>query len=375
MLRKLPVLLTLICSLLNINGQPPAQPSGKITLLFAGDIMGHDQQIRSAENQETHTFNYDSVFTYIRDRISEADIAIGNLEVTLAGRPYRGYPQFSSPPELALGCKNAGFDFLVTANNHSNDRRKNGILRTIHTLDSLGIPHTGTFTDKDQRDSVYPAVIRKNGFTFSILNYTYGTNGIAVTPPVVVNLTDTLLIKADIQEAKVQSPDVIIAILHWGTEYDTIPSHSQEDLADFMLERGVDIIIGSHPHVLQKMIWIKSDEKDKDRVIVYSLGNFVSNQNRPGTDGGAMVRITLEKRPGLSRVSDIGYMLTWVYTPVVNDIKKFFILPCEQFENNPDFFNNISDYQKMMTFLKRARRLLEDQKININEIAESKAPD
>ena len=107
--------------------------------------MGHDEQIWSAENRETHTFNYDDVFRYIKPVISEADIAIANFEVTLGGPPYMGYPQFSSPPALAAACKNAGIDYMVTANNHAADRGKKGIAGTINRLDSLGIPHTGTF--------------------------------------------------------------------------------------------------------------------------------------------------------------------------------------------------------------------------------------
>src|SRR5450631_4660528 len=116
--------------------------SKKISFLFIGDIMGHDEQIWSAENRETHTFNYDEVFKYINPVISEADIAIANFEVTLAGPPYMGYPQFSSPADLASACKNAGIDYLVTANNHAADRGKKGIISTITKLDSIGIPHT-----------------------------------------------------------------------------------------------------------------------------------------------------------------------------------------------------------------------------------------
>ena len=147
MLSRITVFLFLISGIFRLIGQESGRDLEKISLIFAGDIMGHDEQIKAAENTANHLYNYDSVFSYIRDVISEADIAIGNLEVTLAGQPYRGYPQFSSPAELALACKNAGFDFLVTANNHSADRGKYGIMSTIHKLDSLEIEHTGTFYD------------------------------------------------------------------------------------------------------------------------------------------------------------------------------------------------------------------------------------
>ncbi len=108
----------------------------------------------------------------------------------LAGPPYNGYPTFSSPAQLAVACKNAGIDFFVTANNHAADKGKNGILSTIYRLDSIGIPHTGTFADPVARDILYPLIIEKNGFSLALLNYTYGTNGITVPPPAIVNMLE-----------------------------------------------------------------------------------------------------------------------------------------------------------------------------------------
>jgi poly-gamma-glutamate capsule biosynthesis protein CapA/YwtB (metallophosphatase superfamily) len=263
----------------------------KISLLFIGDIMGHDEQIWSAENRETHQYNYDDVFRYIKPVISEADIAIANFEVTLAGSPYMGYPQFSSPAALASACKNAGIDYLVTANNHAADRGKNGITGTIQRLDSIGIPHTGTFLNQAERDSLYPLMINKAGFSIALLNYTFSTNGIKVPEPVIVNMLDKDLITSDVAKAKKKNPDIIILFLHWGTEYDTVPAKSQTDLAEYFFSVGVDLVIGSHPHVLQKMVWSKNIAGGKDGIAVYSLGNFISNQRKPKTDGGSMVII------------------------------------------------------------------------------------
>ncbi len=148
----------------------------------------------SAENRESKTYDYNEVFRYIKPVISEADIAIANFEVTLAGPPYKGYPQFSSPAALAAACRNAGIDYLVTANNHSADRGKNGITGTINRLDSIGIPHTGTFLNKASRDTLQPLLITKNGISLALLNYTYGTNGIKVPDPVIVNMLNKNLI-------------------------------------------------------------------------------------------------------------------------------------------------------------------------------------
>lgn len=347
--------------------QNAAVGSDRLSLLFIGDIMGHDEQILSAENRETGSFNYDDVFSFVREEISEADYAIANFEVTLAGSPYKGYPAFSSPAELAVACNKAGIDCFVTANNHSADRGKTGILKTLHKLDSLGIPHTGTFADKNERDSLYPLMLNIKGNSIALLNYTYGTNGIKVPDPVIVNILSKDLVAADIDRARQKNPDLIILFLHWGTEYDTIPSRAQEEMAEFFFNRGADLIIGSHPHVLQKMIWTKKSPVNKDRVTVYSLGNFVSNQRRPKTDGGAMVRIGLERNNDSLTVAEADYYLTWVYTPVENSRKRFFILPCSEFEKNRDFFTSPADYRKMLTFISGSRRFLENQNQNFSE--------
>lgn len=350
-----------------IVGQDTINTRDRITLVFIGDIMGHDDQIKSAEISETDSFNYDDVFSYIKPEISGADIAIGNLEVTLAGPPYTGYPLFSSPVELAVACKNAGIDCLVTANNHTADRGKTGIARTIIRLDSIGMMHTGSFRDQEERDSLYPLIIRKEDVSLALLNYTYGTNRIKVPEPTIVNILDKDLIADDIIKAQANNPDIIIVFLHWGTEYDTIPSTSQTDMAEYLFSLGVDMIIGSHPHVIQKMIWTKNDTLRKDKFLVYSLGNFVSNQSKPRRDGGLMVRVELTRKSDSFEVTNAGYYITWVYTPVIDNRKRFYILPCSKFENKPELFSNPSDYIRMKSFIDNSRSLLSNQNINVKE--------
>ncbi len=344
------------------------QPAGnKISLLFIGDIMGHDEQIWSAENRETHLYNYDDVFEYIKPVITDADIAIANFEVTMAGPPYSGYPQFSSPADLAVACKNAGIDYLVTANNHAADRGKKGIMSTIQKLDSIGIPHTGTFLNSACRDSLSPLMIKRKGTTIALLNYTFGTNGITVPEPVIVNVIDKELITKDIKKAKDKKADLIILFLHWGTEYDTIPAKSQTDLAKYFQSVGVDMVIGSHPHVLQKMELTKNAVTGNNDLVVYSLGNFVSNQRKPKTDGGSMVRVELTKNGNKYSVSNAGYYLTWVYTPIEKYRKKFLILPCSEFENKPGFFDKPDAFLQMKKFISNSRDLLNSQNINVRE--------
>jgi poly-gamma-glutamate synthesis protein (capsule biosynthesis protein) len=350
-----------------VSGQNNYASSDRLSLLFIGDIMGHDEQIRSAENKETHKYNYDEVFRYIKPILSQADISIANLELTLAGPPFSGYPRFSSPAELAVSCRNAGIDYLVTANNHSADRGNEGIISTINKLDSIGIQHTGTFINSAYRDTLIPLMINRKGFSLALLNYTYGTNGIRVHEPVIVNMLDKSIISADVQKAKNKKADIIILFLHWGNEYDTIPSAQQNDLTKFFFSIGVDLVIGSHPHVLQKMVWNKSNGFVKDGFVVYSLGNFVSNQRKPKTDGGSIVRIELTRENNSVKILDAGYYLTWVYTPTEKDGKKYFILPCTQFEDNPAFFSSPADFTMMKKFISDSRELLYKQNINIPE--------
>ena len=348
-------------------GQTTQQTPDKFSMLFIGDVMGHDEQIWSAENRETHLYNYDDVFQYIRPVISEADISIANFEVTLAGPPYTGYPQFSSPVDIAVACRNAGIDYLVTANNHAADRGKKGITGTINRLDSVGIPHTGTFLNSACRDSLSPLMIYKNGTSIALLNYTFSTNGIIVPEPVIVNMLDKELITKDVNKAKDKKADIIILFLHWGTEYDTIPSRSQTDLAKYFQSIGVDLVIGSHPHVLQKMTLTKNEVSENENVVVYSLGNFVSNQSKPKTDGGSMVKVEFTKKGEKYAVSDAGYYLTWVYTPILKYRKKFFVLPCSQFENKPDFFDKSDSFLKMKKFIGESRKLFNQQNIDVKE--------
>lgn len=360
------VISLIISSLSNCIAQN--ETSEKLTLLFIGDIMGHDEQIWSAEERTSRTYNYDSVFTYIKPVISGADIAIANLEVTLSGPPYSGYPTFGSPVDLAAACKNAGIDCLVTANNHSADRKADGITGTIHRLDSLGIHHTGTFIDSAQRDSLYPLILSKKGFTIALLNYTYGTNGIEVGKPLIVNSINKEVIAEDIAKAKSEKAGVIIVFLHWGLEYHSEPSQSQNDLSEFIFEKGADIIIGSHPHTLQKMVWTKSSPGGKGRVAAYSLGNFVSNQRRTGTDGGAMARIEIKLINGSYHISAAEYYLTWVYTPIVKFRKKFVVLPCSEYENKAYFFNDTAHHSRMKKFMYDSRALLYKQNHDFYEM-------
>lgn len=331
-----------------------APPDRQITLLFAGDIMQHGPQITAAYNDSTKTYDYTSCFAWVKPVISSADIAIANLEVTLAGAPYTGYPQFSAPDALALGARDAGFDVLATANNHSCDRGDAGVLRTIRVLDSLGIKRTGTFSDSADYQKQHPLILQKNDISIALLNYTYGTNGLPFHYPAMVNLINEEQLAADIQRSKQMQADFIVVFFHWGDEYQSQPNTQQIQLAELALKEGADAVIGSHPHVLQPMEFRSEDSIKSTQLIVYSLGNFVSNQRTRYRDGGAMVSFTLNKTWKEKTISDPAYHLTWVHTPVINGKKQYCIVPV----NSNYVINDTSDLYKFNTFVDDSRTLL-----------------
>ena len=199
----------------------------ELSLIFIGDVMGHGPQITSAYDEEKKAYDYNSVFQYIAPVMQDADYTIANLEVTLAGPPYKGYPQFSSPDELAVACKDAGVDIMVTSNNHTCDRGGKGIVRTVQVLDSLGFMRTGSFCDSTDRKHHTPLIIENDCFRIAILNYTYGTNGLNFPEPTIVNLLDKDIIAADMEKAKASNVDKIIVVTHWGLEYKREPVKSQ----------------------------------------------------------------------------------------------------------------------------------------------------
>lgn len=286
------------------GGATPSSTSGdsaparidtlEIKLLFAGDIMTHGPQIESAKCESGRVYDFSSSFDTLASRIRAADLAIGNLETTFAGAPYSGYPTFSSPDAMGEALKNAGFDVLTTANNHTADKGKKGIIRTLDMLDSLGIAHTGSYRDIFDRDKMTPLILEVKGVRIAILAYTYGTNGMPVPAPTRVDPIDTVMIKKDLLRADSLGADYRIVQIHWGIEYRKEPDSEQLELARKLHRYGADAIIGSHPHVVQGSQWLKSDSKTS--FVIYSMGNFISNQRKPAaTRGGMLLSLTLCK--------------------------------------------------------------------------------
>ena len=336
-------------------------PVGRhLSLLIAGDLMQHMPQIKSAR-QSDGSYDYGECFAGIKAEVERADIAIANFETTLAGQPYSGYPQFSAPDDFLSAVQSAGFDIMLTANNHCVDTRRKGLERTLTMMDSLGMAHLGTYRTLDEREEHYPFLLEKNGLRIVLLNFTYDTNGIPVPQPCHVNLMDTLEIAADLDKARQMKPDAIIALPHWGIEYQTLPSKEQREMAAWLLSHGVDHIIGGHPHVAQPLE-LRNDGRN---LVAWSMGNLVSNQSKPNTYGGYMVRLDITKSGLQTTLSDCYYTLYWVSRPPDNGYRHTYrILPIDY----PDSLLTTTEKTLRSAIRKSMRQLMKEY--NKGEIKE-----
>lgn len=332
----------------------------KLSLFFVGDMMGHKPMIDAAFVGDEYVYN--PWFQYIKSHIQKYDFAIANLEVTLAGYPYSGYPMFCSPDSYAKSMQENGFDFLITANNHSQDKGRKGLERTIDVLDSLKFRHTGTFKNQVERDKNYPYYWENKGVKIAFLNYSYGTNGIPVTPPNIVNLIDTNQIKIDIRRAQKDGSQFIITTLHWGDEYKRRQNPWQDNLAQWLADNGVDAIIGMHPHVVQPMKIIHPKNNIKKSVpVAFSLGNFISNQRDRYKNGGIGVELNLQVLNGKVTWDNWGYYPFWVQ--LGGKPRGYYIIPVSDWEKNTEKYKLTSEESGLIKeFAADTRELLKGVK-------------
>lgn len=289
------------------------------TLAAIGDIMCHNSQFKDAYNSETSTYDFSYVFDNISTYTKTADLCVGNLETTFAGeeKGYSGYPQFNTPDNLAYELKGIGLDVLTTAGNHALDTCYTGLSRTIDVLNDADISHLGTYQSQEEQDKVLIKFVK--GLKIAFVNYTYGTNGIPVPKDKTycVNLIDKELISKQLDVAKSQNPDIIIACMHWGNEYQTKQNSTQMELADFLIQNGADIILGTHPHVLQpyeKRTVTLENGSTRNGFVAYSLGNFISDQNAKYTRSSIILDLTITKHvDGTVSVDNINPIPIYMY--------------------------------------------------------------
>lgn len=329
-----------------IQSKDPSERIQNVQLSVVGDIMFHNTQLTRAYQTESQSFDFSGIFEYIAPYLQEADLTIGNLETTLHGPygnenqlnedniyGYSGYPRFNTPDSVLKTIKEAGFDFLLTANNHCLDRNYEGMIRTIEKIKEHDLLQTGTFLSIQERASFEKVDVQ--GIEFAIVNYTYATNGISL-PSEHMALVNTLdlyqeerleHLYQDLREAEESGADYVIAALHFGNEYQSMPSDTyQRKIAYDAIRNGADIILGSHPHVLQPIELVDSLDDlvfDEPKFIIYSLGNFISSQKNVekiggNTDLGVVLNLEFQQ---IDRSTPrlIGFSLLPTYTLWQND--------------------------------------------------------
>jgi len=302
-----------------------------LSITTTGDLMCHSSQFQLAK-QTDGSYDFLPVYSLVKEYLAASDFTIGNLETVLGGtsKNFSGYPQFNSPNEYADALKKVGFDALITTNNHSYDYLDTGIKRTLDELNNRNIPAVGTFYSPSDRDSI--RIFRVKGVKIALLAYTaFSNNPVAVAKRFSINFIDSALLAKDIKKARTIGAELVLVNFHWGIEYKRFPSDYQKNVTQYAASLGADIIFGGHPHVLQPVEFLPS----KDGVgldscfVIYSLGNFISAQNKRYTDAGLMLTLQLAKNLTTNKIyiQHTDYVPTWVFKGIVNGKSQYLIFP------------------------------------------------
>lgn len=333
----------------------PLYTADTLTICVAGDIMMHITQIEKAR-RANGSFDFRSYFSQIKDDIQNADISIANMEFTLGGEPYTGYPAFSAPDSYANYLADCGFDIFLTANNHILDKGCSGAERTLAKYRELnashGIQYCGTASDQADRDRTTPLFITAKGMKIAIINCTYGTNlGADMHWPKVNYMNNSSLIKDALKKA--EEADFTIVFPHWGTEYSLTSSEEQQEKARWLIENGADMIIGTHPHVVQNIDTIKGVQ------IIYSLGNAVSNMSAPDTQLGLMAKVRIIRKPSGDIIAPpVSFKWLWCSRPGGYN-NSHTVLPVLSHADKRNEWNGAWEHDKMMKSYERVRKATE----------------
>ena len=350
--------------------QDTAEPI-TFTLTSLGDTLCHNTQYWDAYNSKTNEYDFSYVYEDIKNYTLSSDITIGSLETTFAGKEkgYSNYPTFNTPDSLATALKNIGVDVVSLAGNHALDYGYTGLCRTIDVFNNIGLSHLGTYKTAEDQEKILIKDVK--GVKIAFINYTYGTNGIPVPSgkEFCVNLIDKDFIKKQINQAKEQNVDMIVACMHLGTEYRTTANSEQKDLANFLFENGVDVILGNHPHVLEPMekkTITLQDGTTKEVFVVYALGNFTADQRDEITRDSAILNLTITKNSD-SKISidKVNYVPIYMYKNTNVSTHKFKILDIEKtikdYEEGKNTSINSTVYNNLKKQLEKIKSILGDE--------------
>ncbi|EGW37225.1 CapA family protein [Desulfosporosinus sp. OT] len=342
-----------------------------ITLTATGDILMHNTQIWGGQ-QNDGSYNFDSFFKQVEHLIQAGDYASTNFEAPMAGPDsgYTGYPLFNSPDAITEAFKNSGFDLIVTANNHILDRGYNGAMRTLDILQKASLDTTGCFSSAEAQNSPLIKTIR--GVKIGYIAYTYGTNGIPLPKdaPYLVNLLSPDKILADISHLRRQV-DILVLVLHWGEEYRQQPTDQQKELAHRFVEAGADVILGSHPHVIEPMEICNI--KGKNKFIIYSMGNFISAQNGLERNSGIVLNLKFRKDfdSDITTLTEATYIPTFSHPYQSNGNLQYRVVPIaetiQKIKNNSDPYLTAQDLPVLETILEQTNKQLGNGFYTLNQ--------
>lgn len=328
-----------------IGGVVPT--SSKLTLSMVGDALIHSPIYKSAYKDGIYDFS--DLFTEVKSEFENSDLLYYNAETIIGGKElgYSGYPRFNTPKEFAEEMISLGFNIISRANNHTLDKGEAGLLNACNFWNKYPTVLTnGSACTKDERDII--KVHEKNGIRYSLLSYTTSTNGLRAKKDYYVNIYSDEQVYSDVLKVK-DDADVIIVAMHWGNEYKSLPNNEQKRIAAYLSSIGVNIVIGTHPHVIQPIEWID------DTLVIYSLGNFVSGQsyeNEYARRIGLLANVDIIKIETETEKKIILENLNTELLYTYSNLKKYKIIPFSKIDNNILYNYNIykDKYKKVVSY-------------------------
>jgi len=339
-------LLTLLLGLALCQAAFAGRPD-TVRIVFIGDVMSHGPQVSAALRHGGNPANpadydYSSYFQYVQPWFREADLVVANMEFPVGVLPYSGYPFFSAPPALPDEAQRSHVAVFLTANNHLCDRGKTGLDSTYARYSRMGIPFTGFYRSEGEEYENDPLILDIRGHRIALANFTYGTNGLPVPPPYRINRLDSTHIKEVLARGRARGAEYLIALPHWGEEYQLTPNASQRRWADLFFQAGADAIVGAHTHVVQPV-----ETMADGRPIAWSLGNFVSNQPFPYSQIGMLLSLTLVFDGEDIRVADLSPTYLWCSRKHMLE-KNYTVIPLLEWIGTRDRWLDPSEYDKMV---------------------------
>ena len=326
-----------------------------LRIVFIGDVMSHGPQITAALQRggnpaDPADYDYSSYFQYVQPWFQAADLVVANMEFPVGVQPYSGYPFFSAPPALPDEAQRSRVAVFLTANNHLCDRGRAGLDSTYVLYSRMGVPFTGFYRSEGEEYEKDPLILNIRGHCIALANFTYGTNGMPIPSPYHISLLDSAHVREVLARGRARGAEYLIALPHWGEEYQLTPNASQRNWASLFFREGADAIVGCHTHVVQPVEWMADG-----RPVAWSLGNFVSNQPFPYSQIGMLLTLTLVCGDEGIRAADLCPTYLWCSRKQMLEAN-YTVIPLRDWIGRRDEWLDKSEYDKMLrewTFLQQ----------------------